>query len=107
MTTAPSDIYQANCEAISSVACLVEKPKYHYNLALTLQQGIYSTAQTFETLMNAEDFDKLAALSRVYIELAESFLEEIVNNPGSQIADLRTINLLLLIVNYHDYAVSF
>uniref|UniRef100_A0AC34GR35 Importin N-terminal domain-containing protein n=1 Tax=Panagrolaimus sp. ES5 TaxID=591445 RepID=A0AC34GR35_9BILA len=99
-----TDIYQANCEAISSAACLAEDTRNHYQLALTLQQGIFSTAQTFQTLMASEDFDKLASLSRVYIELAESFLEEIVNHTGGPLSDLRTIELVLQIVNYHDYA---
>lgn len=106
ITSVPSDIYDANCDALSSAIILCESVNLHYKLAVVLQQGIYASAETFKALVAAEDFDKLASLAKLYVETAESFLEEIANQPGEKLGDLRTLNLLLLIVEYHDYSLA-
>ena len=106
MTNVPSDIYEANCEALSSAMILCEEVNNHYKLATTLQHGIYNSAPTFTALIAAEDFDKCASLARLYVEMAESFIVEIANQPGRNLGDLRTLDLLLLIVDHHDYSMA-
>lgn len=49
---------------------------------------------------------RLQALARIYVEFSESMLEDVVNDPGGEYGDLRTIDLLILLAEYHDYSVN-
>uniref|UniRef100_A0A7E4VZI7 Importin N-terminal domain-containing protein n=1 Tax=Panagrellus redivivus TaxID=6233 RepID=A0A7E4VZI7_PANRE len=105
-TNAPADIYECICEALCSACLLCEDTTRHAKLASVMQQGMYSTVNTFKALVALEDFEKLASLARVYVELAESLLEECVNNPDKPLGDLRTIELLIFVVEYHDFSLT-
>jgi hypothetical protein len=50
---------------------------------------------------------RLSALSRVYTEFCETILEDVVNDPGNGFGDLRALDMLLLLADYHDYSVGF
>ncbi|KAH7706753.1 transportin-SR [Aphelenchoides avenae] len=100
----PLDVCEAVCDCITSALYLVEDTRRHYQLAKVLQEGIYGSVGAFHAAETAEDLDKLQALSRVYTELNESLLESVMNEPGTGLGDLRSVDLLLVVAAHHDYS---
>lgn len=55
-----------------------------------------------------EELFRLQNFARVFVELAESLLEKIVNegsNDPSSLGSIYTLELLLLLAGHHDYSV--
>ncbi|KAK3701544.1 hypothetical protein QZH41_020530, partial [Actinostola sp. cb2023] len=60
----------------------------------------------YEAAINEEDFDRSLNLCRVFTEMGESFLEEIVHMPGKNLGDLQTLTILLTCVQHNQYEVA-
>ncbi|EDO38821.1 predicted protein [Nematostella vectensis] len=59
----------------------------------------------YEAAVNEEDFDRALNLCRVFTEMGESFLHQIVDMPGRDLGDLRTLSILLSCVQHNQYEV--
>lgn len=50
--------------------------------------------------------NRLQNYARLYVELCESFITEICISPGEDIGSLMPLNLLLMLLDYHDFNVT-
>uniref|UniRef100_A0A0K0D388 Xpo1 domain-containing protein n=1 Tax=Angiostrongylus cantonensis TaxID=6313 RepID=A0A0K0D388_ANGCA len=107
---APNPLHDAATECIVSALIRAEDHGAHQALAKCLQSSIYQLHGAFNNAVAVEDMDKLQNFARIFVELAESLLEKIVNegsvDPNSM-GSMYTLELLLLLAGHHDYSVIF
>lgn len=101
-----SMVHEAATDCICSALMLVEDVSKHQALAQTLFQGVYTLVEGYHMSVTQEDIDKSVNYCRVFTELAESFLDEMVTNPQVGLGNLQTLDLLLMCVGHHDYEVA-
>ncbi|KAK6737934.1 hypothetical protein RB195_020183 [Necator americanus] len=103
----PSCLHDAATECIVSALIRAEDYQTHQALAMNLQTAVYQLHDAFNSAVALEDMDKLQNFARVFVELAESFIEKLVNdgsdNPNN-LGSIHTLELLLLLAGHHDYS---
>ncbi|KAF8364425.1 tsr-1 [Pristionchus pacificus] len=71
-------------------------------------EGVLALRGPFKTAMDDEDIDKLQNFGRIFVEMAESLLEFLINGPRtadeSDLASFETLDLLLMMAEHHDYS---
>uniref|UniRef100_A0A914X9R9 Exportin-1/Importin-beta-like domain-containing protein n=1 Tax=Plectus sambesii TaxID=2011161 RepID=A0A914X9R9_9BILA len=102
----PSTVHDAAADCAVAALYKTEDTKTHAALAASLQMGIYAMLESFNMCVAHDDFDKLQSYGRLFTELSESLLENIVDTPGHGLGDMRTLELLLTAVSYHDYTLA-
>ncbi|VDO47181.1 unnamed protein product [Haemonchus placei] len=104
---APNFLHDAATECAVSALVRAEDHHSHENLARSLQAAVYQLHGAFNQAVAMEDMDKLQNFARIFVELAESLLEKIVNegsdDPNSM-GSIYTLELLLLLAGHHDYS---
>ncbi|KAK6056479.1 exportin 1-like protein, partial [Cooperia oncophora] len=104
---APSALHDAATECAVSALVRAEDHHSHQALAMSLQAAVYQLHGAFNQAVAMEDMDKLQNFARIFVELAESLLEKIVNegsdDPNSM-GSIYTLELLLLLAGHHDYS---
>uniref|UniRef100_A0A914HD50 Exportin-1/Importin-beta-like domain-containing protein n=1 Tax=Globodera rostochiensis TaxID=31243 RepID=A0A914HD50_GLORO len=73
-------------------------------LAQLLQQSIFETADAFRVAMREEDSEKLQNFARLYAEQSNAFLTEMANQHRKGFGDLRMLDMLQMVSDYHDYS---
>ncbi|PIO58554.1 hypothetical protein TELCIR_20007, partial [Teladorsagia circumcincta] len=105
---APNFLHDAATECAVSALVRAEDHHAHQALAMSLQAAVYQLHGAFNQAVAMEDMDKLQNFARIFVELAESLLEKIVNegsdDPNSM-GSINTLELLLLLAGHHDYSV--
>ncbi|KFM82505.1 Transportin-3, partial [Stegodyphus mimosarum] len=102
----PNSIHDAASDALCSALVVVEDTCNHQVLAPVLFQGVYTLVDTYNISVAREDTDKSVSYCRVFTELAESFLDEMVTSPNVGFGNLQTLDLLLICVGHHDFEVA-
>ncbi|VDP27288.1 unnamed protein product [Heligmosomoides polygyrus] len=118
---APGFLHDAATECAVSALIRIDDHQTHQALAVSLQAAVYGLHGAFNSAVAMEDMDKqvlfsilyttfvtLQNFARVFVELAESLLEKIVNegsNDPSSLGSIYTLELLLLLAGHHDYSV--
>ncbi|KAK6028167.1 CDK-activating kinase assembly factor MAT1 [Ostertagia ostertagi] len=104
---APNFLHDAATECAVSALVRAEDHHAHQALAMSLQAAVYQLHGAFNQAVAMEDMDKLQNFARIFVELAESLLEKIVNegsdDPNSM-GSINTLELLLLLAGHHDYS---
>ncbi|GMS82220.1 hypothetical protein PENTCL1PPCAC_4395, partial [Pristionchus entomophagus] len=86
----------------------VENTEKHKLLAHALHRGVVALRAPFKVAVQEEDIDKLQNFGRIFVEMAESFLEFIINGAQSpdeaDLASFESLELLLIMAEHHDYS---
>nr|CAD2188545.1 unnamed protein product [Meloidogyne enterolobii] len=101
-----SDLHDAATECLVNAFQLINDgniPPQQIELARILQQGVLHTGEAFRSAVRDEDGDKLINYTRLYAEHCEAFLTEIAKHPGDGFGDLRGLEMLQIVNEYHDY----
>ncbi|VDK84312.1 unnamed protein product, partial [Cylicostephanus goldi] len=77
---APGSLHDAATECVVSALIRAEDYQTHQALAMNLQQAVYQLHGPFNQAVAMEDMDKLQNFARIFVELAESFIEKLVND---------------------------
>ncbi|XP_055932658.1 transportin-3-like [Argiope bruennichi] len=101
-----SNVHNAASDALCSALVVVEDASSHQALATLLFQGVYTFVEAYNISVAREDTDKSVNYCRIFTELAESFLEEMVTSPNAGFGNLQTLDLLLICVGHHDFEVA-
>ncbi|XP_054715375.1 transportin-3-like [Uloborus diversus] len=101
-----NNVHEAASDAICSALVVVEDSSNHQILAQVLFQGVHTLIDAYNMSVAREDTDKSVNYCRIFTELAESFLEEMVNTPNVGFGNLQTLNLLLICVSHPDFEVA-
>ncbi|GFU37610.1 transportin-3 [Nephila pilipes] len=101
-----SNVHNAASDALCSALVVVEDTTSHQTLATILFQGVYTFVEAYNISVAREDTDKSVNYCRIFTELAESFLEEMVTSPNTGFGNLQTLDLLLICVGHHDFEVA-
>lgn len=75
-------------------------------LAEGLFKYVMMLPPAYEKAVNSEDIDRALNLCRIFTELGESFLHVLVNSPGKDLGDLRTLTIILTCVKHYQYEVA-
>ncbi|KAI0229583.1 Transportin-3 [Lamellibrachia satsuma] len=102
----PSHVHEAVTDCLCSALYIVEDLEKNAALAQALFQGVMALPDAYHLSVAYEDMDKTVNYCRIFTEMAESFLEVIVNSPNTGFGDLRTLELLLMCVGHHQYEVA-
>uniref|UniRef100_A0A1I8C237 Xpo1 domain-containing protein n=1 Tax=Meloidogyne hapla TaxID=6305 RepID=A0A1I8C237_MELHA len=101
-----SDLHDAATECLVNAFQLIDDgniPPQQLELAQILKQGVLHTADAFRSAVRDEDCDKLINYTRLYAEHCEAFLTEIARHPGDGFGDLRALEMLQMVNDYHEY----
>ncbi|EYC43438.1 hypothetical protein Y032_0494g2462 [Ancylostoma ceylanicum] len=104
---APGCLHDAATECIVSALVRAEDYQTHQALAMNLQTAVYQLHDAFNNAVAMEDLDKLQNFARIFVELAESFIEKLVNDGSddpNSLGSIHTLELLLLLAGHHDYS---
>ncbi|VDL71351.1 unnamed protein product [Nippostrongylus brasiliensis] len=104
---APNFLHDAATECAVSALIRAEDHQTHQALAMSLQAGVYQLHAAFNAAVSMEDMDKLQNFARIFVELAETLLEKIVNEGSTDpksMGSIYTLELLLLLAGHHDYS---
>ncbi|XP_071133816.1 transportin-3-like [Mytilus galloprovincialis] len=103
----PASLHEAATDCICSALYSVEDLKSHLRLAEALYNGVKTLPDAYHMSVALDDTDKSINYCRIFTELAESFLEQIVNTPNQGFTgDLGILDLLLTCVGHHLYEVA-
>lgn len=104
----PSTLHEAATDCICSALYSAEDMKTHLRLAESLYHGVKTLPEAYHMSVASDDTDKSINYCRIFTELAESFLESIINTPNQGFTgDLGILDLLLTCVGHHLYEVRF
>ncbi|VDM68687.1 unnamed protein product, partial [Strongylus vulgaris] len=98
---APGSLHDAATECVVSALIRAEDYQTHQALAMNLQTAVYQLHGAFNHAVAMEDMDK------IFVELAESFIEKLVNDGSddpNSLGSIHTLELLLLLAGHHDYS---
>ncbi|XP_063222525.1 transportin-3 [Bacillus rossius redtenbacheri] len=101
-------IHEAATDCLCALLQRLEENNNQQELELQLFTGVMSLEPSFHVSVAHEDQEKSMNYCRIFTELAESFLEKIVN--GSTITEphfaIKILDVVLTCVGHHDYEVA-
>nr|CAD7459047.1 unnamed protein product [Timema tahoe] len=105
---AVSGIHEAATDCVCALLQCLEDNNNQQALELQLFSGVMTLEESFHMSVAHEDQEKSMNYCRIFTELAESFLEKIVN--GSSINKphfaVKILDVVLTCVGHHDYEVA-
>ncbi|GMT13539.1 hypothetical protein PFISCL1PPCAC_4836, partial [Pristionchus fissidentatus] len=105
---ASTQLHGVATECIVNALFRVENADKHKALAHALHRGVMGLRGPFKAAVDEEDMDKLSNFGRIFVEMAESFLEFIINGATNKdeedLASFESLDLLLMMAEHHDYA---
>ncbi|XP_071791532.1 transportin-3-like [Asterias amurensis] len=102
----PSMLHEAASDCVCSALYAMEDIEEHLSLAETLYRGIIQLPESYAMVVAAEDVDKAINYSRIFTELAEAFMEVMVETPGQGLGDLSILDAVLTCVGHSQYEVA-
>nr|CAD7206230.1 unnamed protein product [Timema douglasi] len=106
--SAVSGIHEAATDCVCALLQCLEDNNNQQALELQLFSGVMTLEESFHMSVAHEDQEKSMNYCRIFTELAESFLEKIVN--GSSINKphfaVKILDVVLTCVGHHDYEVA-
>ncbi|KAJ8315715.1 hypothetical protein KUTeg_007865 [Tegillarca granosa] len=102
----PSVLHEAATDCICSALYCAEDATKNIKLSEALYHGVLTLPNAYHISVADEDTDKSVNYCRIFTELAESFLEIIVQTPNQGLGDLRILELLLTCIGHHMYEVA-
>ncbi|XP_033102078.1 transportin-3-like [Anneissia japonica] len=102
----PSMLHEAASDNVVAALYSMEDIEEHPELAHALYQGVMQLHEAYHMAVAEEDIDKCVNYSRIFTELAEAFLEVMVESPGRNLGDLRILGAVLDCVGHCQYEVA-
>ncbi|XP_038065636.1 transportin-3-like [Patiria miniata] len=102
----PSMLHEAASDCICSALYAMEDIEEHLSLAETLYRGIMQLPESYALVVAGEDVDKAINYSRIFTELAEAFMEVMVETPNQGLGDLSILDAVLTCVGHCQYEVA-
>lgn len=102
-----SSVHETATDCIcNALIILGQRASQETALAQILMQGVYSLVDAYHMSVAQEDQDRSMNYCRIFTELAESLLDDMIQHPGQGLGDLRCLDLLLTCVGHYDYEVA-
>ncbi|XP_064490151.1 transportin-3-like [Ornithodoros turicata] len=101
-----STVHDTATDCICNALMLIGDTAKPNVLAQVLIHGVYSLVDAYHMSVAQEDQDRSVNYCRIFTELAESLLDDIVRSPGQGLGDFRTLDLLLMCVGHYEYEVA-
>ncbi|XP_071476765.1 LOW QUALITY PROTEIN: transportin-3-like [Diadema antillarum] len=102
----PSMLHEAAGDCLCAALYSMEDVEEHLALAKVLYQGIILLPEAYAMAVAEEDVDKCINYCRVFTELAEAFMEMMVETPNQGFGDLRTLDAVLTCVGHPQSEVA-
>ncbi|GLH15985.1 Transportin-3 [Gryllus bimaculatus] len=101
-------VHEAATDCLCALLQCLEDNNNQQSLELQLFTGVMALEESFHLSVAHEDQEKSMNYCRIFTELAESFLEKIVNGSTANEAHyaIKILNLVLTCVGHHDYEVA-
>ena len=115
----PEKLYESATDCICAALYVSEDTTKFSSLAIALRTNVMQLAPVYIAAVDTEDQDRYLlfihkllhklyrahALSRIFTEMGESFLFNIVHYPDTELGDTSTFDLLIHCANNPDYEV--
>ncbi|KAL4233679.1 Transportin-3 [Mactra antiquata] len=101
-----SGLHEAATDCVCNALYCVEDTSAHPMMAEALFRAVLELTEPYHRSVAEEDIDKSLNYCRMFTELAESFLEVIVDKPNQGLGDFKILELLLMCVGHHQYEVA-
>eukprot|EP00057_Strongylocentrotus_purpuratus_P006191 XP_011660665.1 PREDICTED: transportin-3 [Strongylocentrotus purpuratus] len=102
----PSMLHEATSDCLCAALYSMEDVEEHLPLAKVLYQGINLLPEAYTMAVAEEDVDKCINYCRIFTELAEAFMEMMVETPNQAFGDLRTLDAVLTCVGHPQSEVA-
>ncbi|XP_060585985.1 transportin-3-like, partial [Ruditapes philippinarum] len=100
-----SNLHEAATDCVCNALYCVEEIDSHPAMAQALFMSVLDLTEAFHQSVAEEDIDKSLNYCRIFTEMAESYLEVIVDKPNQGLGDFKVLELLLMCVGHHQYEV--
>ncbi|XP_050046846.1 transportin-3 isoform X1 [Dermacentor andersoni] len=105
--TSSSSVHETATDCVCNALMLIgQHSSQSTALAQVLVQGVYSLVESYHLSVAHEDLDRSVNYCRIFTELAESLLDDMIQHPGQGLGDPRCLDLLLTCVGHYDYEVA-
>lgn len=104
--TTSSTVHDTASDCICNALMLIGDTVKPDMLSQVLIRNVYSLVDAYHMSVAQEDQDRSINYCRIFTELAESLLDEIIRTPGEGLGDFRTLDLLLMCLGHYDYEVA-
>ncbi|XP_041351282.1 transportin-3-like [Gigantopelta aegis] len=102
----PSQLHETASDCICAALYCAEDLEKQQLLAQILFDGVQTLPDSYHWSVADEDSDKSVNYCRVFTEMAESFLDEIMKTPNQGLGSFTTMELLLTCVGHYLYEVA-
>nr|XP_054774604.1 transportin-3-like [Lytechinus pictus] len=102
----PSMLHEATSDCLCAALYSMEDVEEHLPLAKVLYQGINLLPEAYTMAVAEDDVDKCINYCRIFTELAEAFMEMMVESPNQGFGDLRTLDAVLTCVGHPQSEVA-
>uniref|UniRef100_T1J5F3 Importin N-terminal domain-containing protein n=1 Tax=Strigamia maritima TaxID=126957 RepID=T1J5F3_STRMM len=89
-------VHEAASDCICEAMCLIEGREKNIELRQALFQGVHGLREAYHLCVVEEDNDKCVNYCRMFTELAESLLKELIETPGQGLGSLQTLDSLYI-----------
>ncbi|UYV70641.1 Trn-SR [Cordylochernes scorpioides] len=96
----------ANQEVILKYAFLEMDSQTYQSLATILFEGVYQLFPTYHNSVSNEEIDKDVNYCKIFTDLGESVVVNIIEQPNVNFGNLQTLDILLTCVGHYDYEVA-
>lgn len=101
-----SSVHETATDCICNALGVLGRASEPTPMAQILVQGVYSLVDSYHMSVAQEDQDRSVNYCRIFTELAESLLDDMIQHPGQGLGDPRCLDLLLTCVGHYDYEVA-
>lgn len=101
-------LHEASTDCVCALLQCLEDNNNQQNLEIQLFTAVMTLEESFHLSVAHEDQEKSMNYCRIFTELAESFLEKILNGSSTNEPHfaLKILNMVLICVGHHDYEVA-
>ncbi|CAD5210039.1 unnamed protein product [Bursaphelenchus okinawaensis] len=100
----PEDVHVAAISTICQAMTFCEDLARNEALAKLIMEKTFQTEAAFDAAGKEDDTDKLTSYGRLYAELCNMLLEPIVNTPGHDFGNLKSLELVNIVTEYCDHS---
>uniref|UniRef100_T1JH21 Transportin-3 n=1 Tax=Strigamia maritima TaxID=126957 RepID=T1JH21_STRMM len=102
----PSMIHESASDCVCAALVLIENRRVHKDLTRVLFDSVHALIEPYHLSLTANDADKCSTYCRVFTEFAESFLDDIIENPDRKLGSLHTLDVILKCLESDDYEMA-
>ena len=103
--SANRSLQEAALEAVTQAIIVAEQSVKYKTLAAFCSSRVYLLHDAYTQSVNAEDAERPNLYCRIFTDLGESLIHNLIETPGRGLGDPRTLDLILLCAQHYDYEV--